>query len=157
MPQWLFRGLFFVVALCLLALLHRYVWIRLVRDPELPAPVQRLAERALGLLYLLLLLCLVVARLVPTAPLRAVLLFGLSWLGTLLLTVSLLAVADVLTLIVRGVGRVWPQMAPTDPSRRSALARLVAGAVGLVGSGLVVVSVRSGLARVAVKRLRQSP
>jgi hypothetical protein len=77
------------------------------------------------------------------------------WLGLLLFLTLAVGVAD----LVRGlwqVSRAWSDPEPLLPERRQAIARLLAGSAALVAGSLGLWSLRSGLARVTIKRVEVS-
>ncbi len=128
---------------------HRYLWMRLVRDPAWGAPWGRVLGIAIVALAVLVPLGFVAMRALPrwaNAPLSWV---AYTWLGLALY----LFLLTVLTDAGRGVAALTGLL-PKDPERRQALARLlaggIAGAAGLVGLGGVANVVRG----FAVKHVR---
>ncbi len=132
------------------ALLHRYVWARLVRDPGWPAPWGAVLTIAacggwrcscpLGFLR-----CAGLPRGAGTVIAWVV----YPWLGFALYLFLLTALSDA----VRGIGLLAGAL-PRDPERRTFLARAVAGVVGVASAAIGI----GGLANVArgfdVRRVR---
>ncbi len=148
--------LFLSIMITLTGSAHYYVWSRLVRDPGLPLGVTR------GLGYMLIFLfvaipgTLFLRRSAFGSSLGAVtdglVWVSMTWMGLLLFLTLALGVAD----LARGVwqvARAWGDAGPLDPERRQAVARLVAGAAAFVGGSLGLSALRSGLARVQVRRI----
>ncbi len=131
---------------------HYYVWLRLVRDAELPTTLHRTVTVSIVLLFLSIPATLLAFRSLSLGAAKPLFFVAFGWLGLLLLLFALLAISEVGRLAVYAVRQVL-DAAPADAGRRATLARLFAGAVGLAGFGLAASAVRSGLARVAVKRV----
>jgi uncharacterized protein len=143
---------FALVALVVLALLHRYAWARLVRDTRLPPRARRLATLALLLLFLALPAALLLLRRVPVPERTGLTTAVFSWLGLLFYLALFLLAADLLRLgrwIARRFSRrpppadaapVAPALAPPDAppapglTRRELVARATAGVV-VAGAG----------------------
>jgi predicted MPP superfamily phosphohydrolase len=127
------------VVTALALLLHRYLWARLVRDPDWGAPWGRGLTVALVALAVLVPLSFLSMRWLPrslNAPLSWV---AYTWMGLLLYLFLLTVLGD----LGRGVAAVGGLL-PKDPERRRLLARALAGAVGgaaalLGGAGAVQV------------------
>lgn len=131
---------------------HYYVWLRLVRDAHLPSRVHQSLTLLLIGLYLTLPLTFLTFRSLSPGAAKPLFLIAFGWLGLILFLVSLLLVGDAVRFVI-ALGNRALDAAPADPSRRLTLSRLFAGAVALTTLGLGGVSLRSGLARVAVKRV----
>lgn len=142
---------FFIVASAVMGLSHRYVWARLVRDADLPAPWNKVATGAIIVMFVLLMTSFFLVRLLHR-PLAAPLMWTTySWLGLLFFLVMTLGLSDAakaITLRVQGSGTI------DDPGRRTAISRLFAGGAALLGVGAASVGVANVLAPVAVKRVR---
>ncbi len=155
------RFLAFVVVLSLiLAMAHRYVWVRLVRDAGLPAPWTTLGAIALAVLFVLVMSSFFLSR---TAPRDLALPFSWSaytWLGVLFFLVIALGVGDLLravsTLVHALPFGATSAEAAVDPERRLAISRLFAAGAAALGLGASGVGLVSALSPVAVKRLRVS-
>jgi predicted MPP superfamily phosphohydrolase len=131
---------------------HYYMWMRLVRDAHLPPGIHRALTVLLIALFALLPITFLTFRSLSQAAAKPLSYMAFGWLGLCLFTVSLLLLGE-LARAVTALGRLALQSAPPDPGRRAALSRLLAGAVTLASIGLGGIALRSGLARVAVKRV----
>jgi predicted MPP superfamily phosphohydrolase len=120
---------FLVVVTTLSALLHRYLWSRLVRLPGWPPRFRRVASGALGGLALALPLGLALSRLLPRPLARLLMWPLLSWLGVMFLLLVLLLPGE-LARLVAWAGRRLTGSRPTEPARRQAVVRLLSGAAG---------------------------
>ena len=140
----------------LAALLHRYVWARLVRDPAWGAPWGTLLTIAIFALAALLPLALPAMRFAPRAvnvPLAWVV---FTWVGFLFYLFVLTLVSDA----GRGIASLLGLL-PHDPERRRFLARViaagVAGTAALVGLGGLVNVARGFTIRRVQVPLRKLP
>ena len=130
---------------------HRYVWARLVRDSELPAPWNRIATGVIIALFVVLMTSFFVGRLLHRTS--GLMWFTYIWLGTLFFLVLALGISDLarfITMRVQGVDAI------ADPERRLAISRIFAGGAALLGLGAGAVGVANGLAPVAVRRVAVS-
>jgi hypothetical protein len=144
-----------VVLSALSFLLHRYVWARLVRAVDWPAPWSTALTIAIFALAVLVPVAFFAMRYLPrayNAPLSWVV---YVWMGFALYLFLLTVVADA----GRGVASLLGAL-PKDPDRRLFLARILASAVaagaGLVGAGGLVNGLRGfdvRKVRVALARL----
>jgi predicted MPP superfamily phosphohydrolase len=135
---------FALVALVVLALLHRYAWARLVRDTRMPPRGRRIATVALLLLFLALPAALLLLRRVPVAERTGLTTAVFAWLGLLFYLALFLLAADLLRLgrwIARRLSRRAPPAAAAPPAppapgltRRELFARATAGVV-VAGAG----------------------
>src|SRR6266545_6456546 len=133
----------------LTALLHRYVWARLIRDPAWNTPWATALAIAIFALAALMPLALPAMRWAPrvvNVPLAWVV---FTWMGFLFYLFVLVLVSDA----GRGIANLLGVL-PKDPERRQFLARVIAGGVagvaGLLGLGGLV-NVARGF---TVKRVR---
>lgn len=146
----------FVLPTLFTALVHVYLWRRLVRDAALPKPWRRAATALICALFASVPLALFVVLYVSRQGPRPLFLFGFGWLGLSLYLVALLVVWDVFSWVRRRVAkRVTPPLtaavetaAPAQPavtleapvlpaeSRRVFVARAVAGSA-LVATGAI--------------------
>ena len=137
--------------------LHQYLWARLVRDPEWPAPWGRALTLAVVVLAAAVPLAFVAMRWLPRAAHAPLAWVAYVWMGFALYLFLLAVIGDA----VRGVA--WLVRAlPADPDRRLFLARAMAatvgGLAGLVGLGGVVNVVRGfDVRRVRVPLTRLPP
>lgn len=143
---------FFVLMTAIVGGAHYFVWVRLIRDAQLPPSAHRVLSGLLVFLFLLIPATLLSFRSLSPATAKPLSYLAFGWLGLLLFVMTLLVVGE----LARGLlalGRLAIDSVPLDPERRRTLARLFAGAVTLATIGLGAAAVRSGLARVAVKRV----
>ncbi len=158
--------IFFAVLVGVDALMHYYVWARLVRDAALPAPWARTLGIAVVVLAVLPLAAMLATRLLPRAVGGPLTWVAMVWAGLLFFSVVLLGVVDLgrglTTLALRGAaaahvadgpGVAGALAAGADPGRRDALARLLSGAVSAAVVGLGSWSLWEGLRSVAVRRV----
>jgi uncharacterized protein len=138
-----------VVLSALSALLHRYVWARVVRAAHWPAPWGTVLTVALVALALLVPLAFFAMRYVPrslNAPLSWVV---YVWMGFVLYLFLLTLLVDV----GRGVAALAGAL-PSDPDRRLFLSRIIASGIaagaGLIGAGGMV----NGLRGFDVRKVR---
>lgn len=143
-------AIFLTLALGLVAGIHYYFWTRLIRDPGLAGAARTLATTLLVLLGLSIPVALIVGRMVP--PVGRILQWpAFVWLGAMFVLFVVLAGADIvrgIVLIVAHLGHI-----PLDPSRRTFHARLLAGAVGLVASGVTVAALVSARRAARIRRV----
>ena len=144
---------FLVVGGSLLFGAHYYFWARLVREPVLPAPWSAVASWSLAVLGVLVLVGAFASRLAPRAVHSPLLWVAYTWLGVIFFLLLLLGVSD-LGRALHFFGRKIASIDPVDADRRLAIARIVAGSVGLAALGLATASVANALRAVAVKKIR---
>jgi predicted MPP superfamily phosphohydrolase len=149
---------FVAVALCLLAGIHYYLWARLIRDPQLPAPWNTVAASLLVLLATSIPAALVLGHGHPGFG-RMLVWPAYIWMGVMFLFLVGLTSADLGRLLmalarrVVGTGGVRPDLADLA-ARRTFLARSVASGVSLVVAGLTVAAIRSARGPIGVRRVR---
>jgi predicted MPP superfamily phosphohydrolase len=141
-------AIFLGVSLAILAGMHAYLWLRLVRDPSLPEPWRRIATVALVLLVVAMPLGLVALRLAPQPFARLVPVATFTWLGLAFLLFSVLVAVDLVRIAVRGADLLadWLRRTPdppADPARRVFVARALAGGAALATGGAAVFAFRS--------------
>lgn len=146
--------LFFATGLCLVGLVHYYIWARLVRDAALSPFLHRvLTGLAIGL-YVAVPVTLVLGRRVSAGAAELMLWVAFVWLGLMFILFTVLVAFD----LVRGAVLLGDRVANggslQDPERRRFVSRLMASAVVLVAGGLGIAAVRSGLGRVALREVR---
>ncbi len=144
--SWQF-AFFFAVLLAVLGGMHWYLWVRLVRDPQLADPWRRGLALAIALAGLSIPVGFYLERRLPGLP-RAVPMAIFGWLGLAFLLVSALATADAVRWSAAGLAWLWESLRrvpdpPADPERRLFLARAVASGAALAASGGSVAGVRS--------------
>jgi predicted MPP superfamily phosphohydrolase len=142
---------FIAVAVGLLAAIHYYLWARLVRDPRWTAPWGIVGGTLLSLLALSIPAALILGR--GRGELRRGLAFGgYVWLGVMFLLLTVVLSTDLLRLLAV-LGRRVAAVQPFDAQRRTLLARVAAGATGLLASGLAAVALRSVRRPVDVRKV----
>lgn len=152
MPRWLAFALFLTVVLSILAGVHYFLWVRLVRNPAWPAPWRTIGTVAAFVLGIGAPAVLILVRFVPR-PVGSVLAWpAFIWFGTMFLLFLALLAGDLVRLAL-WLGERLGGGGPADPERRRQLARVVAGAAGAIGAAAAVFAVRTGLERVRIKSL----
>lgn len=145
---------FLAIALSLIGGVHFWIWSRLVRDMDLPLAWQRLLGALIGLLAISIPMTLYLSRAIDPVRGRPLLLVLYTWLGIVFWLVVLLAGSELVRVAAwfweRGVREAAPALAA---ERRTLLARALGSVVLLVTSGFTLSGLRSGLARVQVKRV----
>jgi uncharacterized protein len=143
---------FLIVALSLVAGMHYYIWLRLVRDPHLPQTWGRVLTIAIVVLGLAMPATLFAARRMPIAAVRPAIWVAFIWMGIGFLLVAFLGIADLGRLTAFLYARLHGPSDP-NPERRVFLARTLAAGVGGVVAGLSALGIRSALAGVQIKEL----
>ena len=152
MPRLLPFLVFVAVALSLVGGMHYYIWMRLVRDPQLPETWARVLTVAVVALGVAMPATLFAARLLPGSVVRPAIWVAFIWMGVGFLLVAFLGLADLARLVAFVVARYRGSSDP-DPERRILLARTVAAGVGGVVAGLSAVGIRSALRGIEIKQL----
>ncbi len=148
MPRVLSFATFLVVSLAILAGMHWYLWLRLVRDPALAEPWRRVLGVGFGVLTLSLPLGMLALRLAPRPFDRLVAIAAFTWLGVaFLLFVAVLAL-DLARLAAEGATLLadWARARPDppdDPARRVFVARALAGTAVAATAGVSAFAFRS--------------
>ncbi len=153
MPRWLQFGIFFTVVLAILGALHVYLWARLVRATVLPPPWKQVATGGLIALALAVPLAGITSRFAPPIVGRLAAWPAYIWLGLAFIAFLLLVASDMLRLIVAAATRLTSEAPPSDPVRRTAMARVAAGAVAAAATVVGALAVRGALAPVAVREV----
>jgi predicted MPP superfamily phosphohydrolase len=131
---------------------HYYLWTRLVRDPELPAPWSAIGTWTIAVLAVLIVAGIALRR-APRAAVSPLMWVVYTWLGLMFFLFFLFVATDAL----RALGWVGARLAsipPADPARRVLLARWLSGLVGAGALALGGVGLGSVLGAVAIKRVR---
>src|SRR5271156_1291408 len=108
---------------------HYYLWTRLVRDPQLPAPWAAVGTWTLALLGVLIVAGIALRR-APRALSSPVLWVVYTWLGLMFFLFFLFVTVDAARAVASIVSRL-ASSPPVDPERRVLLARLVSALVGM--------------------------
>jgi uncharacterized protein len=143
---------FLAVALSLVAGMHYYLWVRLVRDVHLPPHWARIATVVLVVLAIAMPATLFTARLLPGSAVRPLIWISFIWMGVGFLLVAFLGIADLARLAAFVIARLRGPSDP-DPARRVLLSRTLAAGVGGLVAGLSAVGMRSALHGIQVKEL----
>ena len=147
---------FIAVALALLAGIHYYIWARLIRDPQLPAPWNGVLTALLALLAVGTPAAMVLGRVVgrDRPGLQSALAWpAYIWMGTMFLLFAAVFAADAARVVVAVVRRIVGSD-NIDAERRTFIARLSATAIAVLVAGLGGAAVRSALRSVDVRRIR---
>lgn len=147
-------GLFVVltIACAIVAGLHYYFWVRLVRDTQLVGIGRHLATTGILGLAILVVATVSVGRLVPRVG-RLLAWPGFAWMGMMFILLLILASLDILRLVAALASRLSGVTLAVDASRRTFIARILAGSALATLGGLTAAAVRSTLGGVAVKRV----
>ncbi|HYG68388.1 MAG TPA: metallophosphoesterase [Anaeromyxobacteraceae bacterium] len=167
MPRTLSSLLFVLTAISILAGMHVYLWVRLVRDPGLPEPWRRIATLAIAFAAVALPTVMMTARRSGEPLAKAVPFLAFAWMGLLFLLFSALLAIDLARLAGLGAStladlvRGGPER-PPDPERRRFIARAVAGSAVVVAGGTGAYAFRSAtgpalIEEVPVKLARLPP
>ena len=145
--------LFLVFVVGLDVSLHYYLWGRLVRDPEWPAPWNRIGTGLFIFFALLVPLRFVTFRVAALNGERGSIgsimsWIAYSWLGVLFFLFFLSLSGDAIRLVMRLVAE------PADPDRRRFIARMFGGGVAVLTGTLGLTSLYGGLREVAMKKIR---
>jgi predicted MPP superfamily phosphohydrolase len=149
---------FVAVAICLLATIHYYLWARLIRDPQVPAPWNLVAASLLVLLATSIPAALVLGRGHPGIG-RMLVWPAYIWMGVMFLFLVGLAATDIgrlsMALVRRLIGASGIDLELADlAARRTFLARSVASGMALVVAALTVGAIRSARGPIGVRRVR---
>jgi predicted MPP superfamily phosphohydrolase len=147
-PRLLSFTIFLTVVLVILGGMHGYLWLRLIRDPELPDTWRRLATALLVLLALSVPLGMFAVRLGSGWVARVLPAAAFAWLGIAFVLFCVVAAIDLARLSVElaAVFGDWLRRTPeppADPSRRLFVARTIAGGAVLAAGGATAWSLRS--------------
>jgi uncharacterized protein len=151
-------AVFFGVALLLMGAMHWYLWIRLVRDPQLPTWATRALTAALIALGASMMAAFALARLSQGTVARSLVFLAFFWMGAGFLAFALLGLSDVARLA--GGAALWVHAriadvpdAPADPARRVFFSRALAAATGGTAAVLSAWGVRSAMGAIDVREL----
>ncbi len=144
---------FLFVVVGILAGLHVYIWLRLVRDTHLPPPWNTAALLGLTLMGLAIPVSLFYGRSHP--ELRRFLSWpAYIWLGMVFILFLALLGTDLLKSGVYVAHRLRGGAGLGDPARRTWLARVLGGAALALSGALGLSAVQSALGPVAVRKVR---
>jgi predicted MPP superfamily phosphohydrolase len=129
---------FLVVVGGMTAVLHGYLWFRLVRSPEWPAPWQTAGAAALVLLGLTIVAALACSRALPRAVATPLVRSSHVWLGVMFYLVFLTLAAEPVALLLGPTAETW---------------RALAAGVALAAAGICVFGLREAARAPAVVRV----
>jgi predicted MPP superfamily phosphohydrolase len=138
---------FLVVVGGVTALIHAYLWLRLVRNPAWPEPWRGAAAWTIAGLGLSILLALACSRALPRAVATPLLLTSHVWLGAMFYLFVLALAAEPVVLVA---GR-------TTATSRAAAACVVAAAVLVCAAGAVAAARGPAIVRLTVPLPRLDP
>jgi len=145
---------FIAVALGLLGAIHYYLWARLARDPQWPSPWGSVLGWFLVVMAVGLPAALFFTRgRTHTVGGQVAIWSSYVWMGVMFLLFTAVLTTDAARVVV-AIARRITQSGPVDAQRRTFIARITAGAIAVVVSGLTVIAVRSALRPVEVRRVR---
>jgi predicted MPP superfamily phosphohydrolase len=142
--------LFLSIACAVIAGLHYYFWIRLVRDTQLQGTVRHLATTLIISLATLIVASATVGRMARGVG-RILSWPGFIWMGAMFILLVILLGTDIARLLAGLAARMMA--GGLDPSRRVFTARLLAGAALAGATTVTAAAVRATWADVAVKRV----
>jgi predicted MPP superfamily phosphohydrolase len=142
----------FAIAGTIVAGIHYYFWLRLVRDTQIFGGVRKIAMAGLAGLALLVVATMLMGRLAPRIG-RVLAWPGFIWMGALFVLFFFLVSMDIVRLFATLVGRLLGAGSVFDGSRRVFTARMIAGAALASVSGVTAAAVRATRGPVAVKRM----
>jgi predicted MPP superfamily phosphohydrolase len=137
---------FLAIVLSIVAGVHYFLWARLARDPAWPAPVVRGMGWGIALFAASIPIGIFATRLLSRDAASPIAWLAYVWMGVMFVLF--------LTLLPMELVRVGARIAGVDPERRVALARILAGAAGIIGLVESGAGIASVLSRVAVKQIR---
>lgn len=148
-------AVFLSIMSAFIVLVHRYLYVRLVRDVA-PAPHLRVwGKRLFILLPVAMLGGMFLRRVLPDGLARPWSIASYTWLGLLFLFVMLLLVADSVRLALhlrrRGLAVLGRRPEPVDPERRVFLSRAIAVGATVGTTGLGARGIDSALNEIVVR------
>ena len=142
----------FAVVCAIVAGLHYYFWLRLVRDTQLSGLARHLATSSVVGLAVLVVATISVGRLVPRVG-RVLAWPGFIWMGALFFLLIALLGADLIRLLATLASR-WLGVANAfDGGRRVFTARVLASAALATVAGVTAAAIRATRGQLAVKRV----
>ena len=142
----------FAVVCTIIAGLHYYFWIRLVRDTQLSGLTRHLATSSVVGLALLVVATVSVGRMVPSLG-RVLAWPGFIWMGMMFFLLVALLGADVVRLLATLASRGLGVANAFDGSRRTFTARVLASAALASVGGVTAAAMRATRDQIAVKRV----
>jgi uncharacterized protein len=145
-------AILFAVASTIIAGLHYYFWVRLVRDTQLSGLARTLATSSVVGLALLVVATMTAGRMVPRLG-RVLAWPGFIWMGAMFFLLVALLGTDVVRLVATLASRWFGATNAFDGSRRVFTARVLAGAALASVGGVTAAAVRATRGQIAVKRI----
>lgn len=152
---------FFAVIIILDILAHRYLYVRLFREPQWSDTVRRAGlALCIGLSFLIP-LGISMSRLLPRPWAKPLAQVAFAWMGTAFYLVLILLMTDLARLLAGGAAQLWAQFVsspagtdmPPSPERRIALAQATAGVASIAALGASGAALRSGTGEVEVREV----
>lgn len=150
MARWLSFLLFFVIAVSLIFGMHRYLWVRLVRDPAFSPSTKRALTVLIWVLGCSIPFAMLTSRLVDPELSVFWLKPAYAWIGTSFLLLVSVVLFDLLRMGYQGVAALGG--APVDADKRQTLSRLMGLAAAALGIGATAAAFREA-AQILVKRV----
>jgi predicted MPP superfamily phosphohydrolase len=149
-----FIGLLILIPLAaaIIAVIHYYFWIRLVRDTELSGLARHVATGGVIALAALIVATPTIGRMIPSLG-RVLAWPGFIWMGGMFFLLVILLGLDVMQLLVLLGRKITGIACLGDGGRRIFMARLLAGAALVSMGGLVTAAIQATRGDVAVKRV----
>lgn len=151
------------VILLLDGLAHRYLYVRLFRDPGWSDAVRRLGLAVCVALAIMLPAGMFLGRALPRVWAKPLAHLSFAWMGTAFYLLLVLFATDLARLLGGGLSQAWTQLvgAGADPAgaliaspeRRALLSQATAGVAGVAAISTSGAALRSGLAEVEVKEV----
>lgn len=144
--------IFVLVLSAILGAVHYYLWMRLVRAPDLGPRWHRIGTWVVVGLAIATPAGLFVSRALPRTASVGVSNFIYTWIGLAFVLLVLLAASELVRSAVHAASLLETQ--PIDPERRTFLSRAIAGTVAFLAVGLAGTGTASALGEVAVRPIR---
>ena len=147
-------AIFLSVVVLILGGSHYYVWARLVRDTELPAPWSTVATGVLAALGAAMIGGLLLTRLGPRSVASPVLWVTYSWMGFAFFVLFLFGAVDLVRWLLSLASAAGIEQARMDPDRRQFVARVLGATITFAAFALGSSGLVAALRPAAVKRVR---
>ncbi len=152
--QMIIMGLVFVG---LVAGIHYYIWMRMIRDIGLPSPWLQMITGLLIVLGTSIPVSLFMARFFPFNVSRIVTFVPYTWMGVMMLFFFALVSVDLVKVVVFAIKKIGiDQDVTVDESRRLALGQIIAGSTALVIAGMTGAGVAKAAQRATVRKVAVS-
>lgn len=143
-----------MVPLAVLAAIHYYLYVRLIRDVELPLAWHVAFSVILIALALWIPVAMILARRMPS-PWRTLLAWpGYAWMGTMFLLLVVIALADVARAIAALGFMITAPTGEVDEARRLFLSRALRVGTFVVSLGLLVAAFASAARSPRIQRIK---